>query len=247
MVIYEGTGKRNEVAISFDDGPNPEITPKILKVLKDKNVRATFFLIGKRAEEYPELVKQIVRESHDIGSHTYTHATKDTLNKDGHEGKEAILREIQQGTAALKRIAGLADNEIRFLRPPGLYWPAEFQEIAEPFYGHRVIMSGTCGADYAWDEANHQWDENNIEAIDARVNVILGTLQRELKPGSIIALHDSAEYGIEGHENYPNWKNRAIPTLKTLPKIIDITESRGFSIVKLSQMDLIEENLRTSD
>ncbi len=62
-----------QVVISFDDGPDPQWTPKILDVLKQYNVKATFFTIGLEAEKYPGLLKRIYREGHEIGNHTFTH------------------------------------------------------------------------------------------------------------------------------------------------------------------------------
>jgi len=64
---------KNQLALTFDDGPDPEWTPKILDVLKEKNVPATFFLIGIQAEKFGGLTKRIYRENHEIGNHTFTH------------------------------------------------------------------------------------------------------------------------------------------------------------------------------
>lgn len=66
-------GKRKSVALTFDDGPDPEYTPQILDILKEKNVKATFFVIGKKAERYPDLVKRIDEEGHIVANHSYSH------------------------------------------------------------------------------------------------------------------------------------------------------------------------------
>lgn len=66
-------GKKKSVALTFDDGPDPEYTPQILDILKEKNVKATFFVIGKKAERYPELVKRIDEEGHIVANHSYSH------------------------------------------------------------------------------------------------------------------------------------------------------------------------------
>ncbi len=63
----------NEVWLTFDDGPDPLATPWILKILKEKEIKATFFLIGKKMQEFPDLVQQIINEGHCIGNHSYSH------------------------------------------------------------------------------------------------------------------------------------------------------------------------------
>jgi peptidoglycan/xylan/chitin deacetylase (PgdA/CDA1 family) len=66
-------GQRKSIALTFDDGPDPDTTPIILEILKQKNVKATFFVIGKKAEKYPELLRQIDEEGHIVANHSYSH------------------------------------------------------------------------------------------------------------------------------------------------------------------------------
>ena len=66
-------GKKKSIALTFDDGPHPENTPRILDILKDKGVKATFFVIGKNAEKYPDLLRRIDAEGHIVGNHSYSH------------------------------------------------------------------------------------------------------------------------------------------------------------------------------
>jgi peptidoglycan-N-acetylglucosamine deacetylase len=72
-LYHQGAGSEHQVAITFDDGPDPKWTPKILDILKANNVKAAFFLVGVNAEHYPALVRRIVAEGHEIGNHTYYH------------------------------------------------------------------------------------------------------------------------------------------------------------------------------
>ena len=72
-LYHQGAGDAHEVALTFDDGPDPEWTPKILDILKTAKVKAAFFLVGVNAERYPHLVRRIVDEGHEIGNHTYYH------------------------------------------------------------------------------------------------------------------------------------------------------------------------------
>src|SRR5437868_11667875 len=151
MVIYEGRNEVNNVAITFDDGPNPEYTPKILRALKDKGVKATFFLIGKNAEKYPSVVKQIIEEGHDVGNHTYSHEKLDEFLEENSNNPKLIQEEINKGAEVIKNIAGIPDEELKFFRPPSLGWNENVENIVKPFYGNNIIMSEVGFDDWNWD------------------------------------------------------------------------------------------------
>lgn len=72
-LYHQGAIGEHQVALTFDDGPHPKWTPRVLDILKQKNVPAAFFMVGKNAEDYPDLVRRVVREGHEIGNHTYYH------------------------------------------------------------------------------------------------------------------------------------------------------------------------------
>lgn len=79
---HQGTTDRDEVAVTFDDGPDPRWTPKILDILKERGVKATFFVVGMKAESNPGILRRIVDEGHEIGVHTYTHPNIATISED---------------------------------------------------------------------------------------------------------------------------------------------------------------------
>src|SRR5690606_15991020 len=89
----------NHISITFDDGPNPDFTPKVLSLLKKNNAKATFFLIGKNAEKYPEIVRQIIEEGHTIGNHSYSHS-----KNFGFFSSEKVASELKQNNSILKEI-----------------------------------------------------------------------------------------------------------------------------------------------
>ena len=72
-LVWRKETKNKEIWLTFDDGPDPEITPWILTVLKKEKVKATFFLVGQQIEEFPELVGAILKEDHIIANHSYSH------------------------------------------------------------------------------------------------------------------------------------------------------------------------------
>ena len=107
--IWRGPTGRRAAALTFDDGPDPECTPRVLDILEREGVRGAFFLIGRRAEKAPEVARRIADAGHDLGNHTWSHTS---LWRCGPADTE---REIGDGHAAIAQAAGAAP---RFFRPP---------------------------------------------------------------------------------------------------------------------------------
>ncbi|MCL6457515.1 MAG: polysaccharide deacetylase family protein, partial [Gorillibacterium sp.] len=89
-----GNPNKHEVALTFDDAPDPNFTPQILDVLKEQGVSATFFIMGERAAKYPELVRRIVREGHAIGNHTYSHPDLTRITDDSFHKQVLSTQEV---------------------------------------------------------------------------------------------------------------------------------------------------------
>ena len=109
------------VALIFDDGPHPLVTPALLRILAEQDVKASFFLVGTQAEQYPELVRRIAQEGHDIGNHTYEH-----LNLDGLLAPE-VQRQMLGGKALLEAILG---RPVTYFRAPGENFGPRAQLVA---------------------------------------------------------------------------------------------------------------------
>lgn len=111
IMLGHGSRKHNSVALTFDDGPDLESTPRILDVLKRNNVKATFFVIGKNVLKYPNIIKRIYEEGHQIGLHSFTH---DYILK---MGLVKLRKEILQTENVIKSVIG--DNvNLNLIRPP---------------------------------------------------------------------------------------------------------------------------------
>ena len=152
------------IALTYDDGPNPPYTDQLLDVLAKHNVKATFFLIGKRIERHPETVNRIIAKGHQIGNHTYSHPLLGFLPP------TYVQREIER-TNRLLRQHGIA-GEIVF-RAPVLtrFLPVAWVQAKED----RTHIS--CNV-WSWD-----WTTQNPDRITE-------TVLKKTKPGSIIVLHD---------------------------------------------------------
>jgi len=103
-------GKKKSIALTFDDGPHPENTPRILDILKDKGVKATFFVIGKNAEKYPDLLRRIDAEGHIVGNHSYSHNQLIAFFS-----KERLTNDLAKCSAAIDQILG---RKPKLFRPP---------------------------------------------------------------------------------------------------------------------------------
>ncbi|MDQ6768894.1 MAG: polysaccharide deacetylase family protein [Gemmatimonadota bacterium] len=163
---------RKVVALTFDDGPNPYATPLILDTLRQKGVRATFFILGSHAERWPELVRRISHEGHQIGNHGYFH------RKLHFKSPFYVSRDIRLGLRAIKR-AGVPAP--RYFRAPHGFRSPWTSSIASS-YGERTV---------GWSLGVYDSDRPGVEEIVKR------TLEG-VTPGSIVLLHDGDGYNPDG-------------------------------------------------
>jgi peptidoglycan/xylan/chitin deacetylase (PgdA/CDA1 family) len=107
--VWRGPRERRAAALTFDDGPDPEWTPRVLDVLEREGVRGTFFLIGRRAQAASSVARRIAQAGHDLGNHTWSHPSFWRC------GPARTRDEIASGQAAIEDVSGAAP---RFFRPP---------------------------------------------------------------------------------------------------------------------------------
>ena len=158
------------VAFTFDDGPDETYTPQLLDLLARKQLKATFFLIGRHVEKFPEIVKRIHAEGHEIGNHSFSHPFLPLYSK------SYIKRELESTSDLIEEIGGAKPA---FFRPPmGLFTPSMLNAISESG------MTAVVGAVYPRDPYN-PGTKKIVERVLSRI-----------KPGSIIILHDSGTWGM---------------------------------------------------
>ena len=157
-----------KIALTFDDGPSAAWTPALLDGLKERGVKATFFLIGENADKNPEIVKRMAEEGHLIGNHTYHHVELTKVSE-----KEARL-ELADTSAAIVRITG---KEPEYMRPPFGAWQRKLeQEI-------RMLP-------VLWTIDPLDWTTENQDEI---VNKVV----TEAEENDIILLHDCYKSSVE--------------------------------------------------
>jgi peptidoglycan/xylan/chitin deacetylase (PgdA/CDA1 family) len=170
-VIACGPTGDNRVALTFDDGPDPETTPKVLEALRRHGYRATFFVIARKAEQQPELIKAILNEGHELGLHGYEH---DRLT--AWRVPSRIADDIRRAQEALRVIT---QQQVFWYRPP---------------IGH--VSPRTAAAVRRTDVELVAWSVRCLDGLrGSNPARVLACLRRKLHDGAIVMLHDASERG----------------------------------------------------
>jgi peptidoglycan/xylan/chitin deacetylase (PgdA/CDA1 family) len=156
---------RNLISLTFDDGPDPEITPRVLDLLDRYRAKASFFCVGEKAAAYPQLAREIVRRGHSVENHSLRHSAAFALY-----GIFRLQRDVETAQQVLGGITGRAP---RFFRAPaGLRSP-----LLDP-------VLARCGLRYV------SWTRRGLDGVDGDPARVLRRLTRALTPGDILLLHD---------------------------------------------------------
>lgn len=153
------------VALTFDDGPDLQRTPAVLDLLARQGVRATFFVVGARAEAHPELVRRMVAEGHVVGNHSYTHSWRFPLRSLGR-----TMEELRRTGEVLHRITG---RQPRLFRPPF--------GVTNPTIARAVRRLGL-------DPVG--WSIRSLDTMGQSPERVAARILRRLHPGAVILLHD---------------------------------------------------------
>ncbi len=195
-------------ALTFDDGPDPEWTPRVLEILEAHGARGTFFLVGKAAARHPELVDRMVRAGHAIGNHTWDHVSLPLLKR---RGRRAQIRWCGEVLAPHLSAVKTASGGERLFRPP---------------YGHQSLASqlDALALGYrivTWSIVAEDWRDDSAEALVERV-------RKRLRPGSIVLFHDTLATTDD-----PRHRDRT-PTLEAVETLLRNTE--GYRYVTVPEL-----------
>ncbi len=163
--LPEAASGRGEVVLTFDDGPDPHVTPAILDVLESHGARASFFCIGARAAEYPDLVCEIVRRGHSVENHSHTHPHGFACYPPGE-----LAKELRRAQATIADIAG---------RPPGFFRPP--MGLRSPLLDPILNQIGL---------RHVSWTRRGNDAVHRDPVAVLRRLAGRLGAGDVLLLHD---------------------------------------------------------
>ncbi|MES2997041.1 MAG: polysaccharide deacetylase family protein [Verrucomicrobiota bacterium] len=155
----------NYVAMTFDDGPHPQNTTRLLDILRARNIKATFYVIGRSVDLYPQVVRRTVAEGHEIGNHTHTHRLLSKLSD------AEVRNELSRCRDAVQRAAGVG---MRTMRPPYGGFLQRQREMAHAEFGYPTIL---------WSVDPLDWKRPGPSVVTSRI-------LSATNPGAIILAHD---------------------------------------------------------
>jgi peptidoglycan/xylan/chitin deacetylase (PgdA/CDA1 family) len=195
--VCRGNGTCRCVALTFDDGPDARSTPALLELLRERSVEAAFFCVGHRVEAQPELAAQIVGRGHLIENHSYLHSNATNFFSVGR-----LRTELERAQTVIQQATGTAP--LLFRPPMGLSNPRVFRVA-------RSLGLTVVG-----------WSARGLDTKITEPERIVARIERRLKPGAIILLHDG---------NIP--AERLVMTVKLL---LDRLRALGYDVVRLDRM-----------
>lgn len=187
------TGDPSTMALTFDDGPNPAVTPGLLQLLGRHDAHATFFLIGRHTRAFPQLAREISERGHAVGNHTETHPALTFLSR------RRIADELDRCEEALHSATG---KPVRWMRPPYGFRGPQLDGVVRGRGGAGVVM---------WSAMAYDWKPQPAERVIKRL--------RGARGGDIVLLHDADHRQLEGDRTHtvaaleywlPRWKDMGI-------------------------------------
>jgi len=163
-IVWRGDPEKAKIALTFDDGPHAVTTPLLIETLKGSDTAATFFLVGKHIESHPEIARALLEAGHEIGNHTYSHASLSFLTS------RQVRDEISRAEKAIEDLTGTSSH---VLRPPNGFFSRRVLDIAEKM-GYRVVIGDVYPRDPHRPGAGK----------------IIARVIKRTQNGSIIILHD---------------------------------------------------------
>jgi len=191
------------VALTFDDGPSPVWTPRILDELKKANIKATFFMLGEHVARYPEIARRVAEEGHEIGNHTYDHHVllyykTDELEKELKDAERIILKVTGQHT--------------KYFRPPKAWLTTQEKKEIEGL-GYKIVL----------------WSLNSKDWVTFDDKYIVKYILKNIRPGDIILFHDSGGvFSTEGGD-----RDETVRTIPLLVDALTKKEYRFATLTEL--------------
>ena len=184
--LWCGNSNSKTIALTFDDGPHPQYTPQVLSVLKRYNITASFFWLGNCVNRFPDIAKTVSEQGHWIGLHGYEHDSFPLLSP------IQLKQSLEKTQIAIYNACNLSPEKVRDVRPPNGFFTPQTLHLFQQ-WNYRPVM---------WSVVPEDW-------VHPGVNVVVNRVMKQVKPGSLIVLHD----GYFGGKDVAETINILIPRL----------------------------------
>lgn len=164
------------VALTFDDGPHPSLTPKLLDILSRTGAKATFFVLGQNVNRYPDIVRRADADGHEIASHSYSHVNMNIC------GQAKVFSELDSTAAAIQKAIGKTPT---LLRPPYGNMKTDMRSRVNAKYGYHIVI----------------WDVDPLDWRKPGARVVAQRLVKGARPGSILLAHDIHAATVDAMES----------------------------------------------
>ena len=165
QILWQDANAKDKIFLTFDDGPDPIFTPQILAILEKEQTRASFFVVGQRAQQYPEVIQQMNQSGHAIGIHSFEH------KRLFYQSKAFIRQQLKKSKFIVEQII---DKPVRYFRPPyGIFSPRLIQVCQE--FDLKLVL---------WSVMSYDFDEHVSDKF------ILKLIETKTSGGDIIVFHD---------------------------------------------------------
>ena len=171
LIMWRGSKNARQIALTFDDGPNPETTPKLLEALKKIDARATFFVVGENVKKYPDIVQKVKDAGHEIGNHSYSHRRMTELSR------KSLVNEIDDTAQCLSEFG----SRCNLYRPP-------YGVIR---YGYLPTIWRLKQSIVMWSIDTRDFESTSAEEVTKRITKV------GLRGGDILLMHDDAKVSYE--------------------------------------------------
>ena len=217
LPLGEGRDAPREIALTFDDGPNPAITPRLLDLLDRHDARATFFVIGQFAAKCPELVREVAARGHLLANHTHTHPnliwmSRGRIAQELRQCEEAVGEALGAAVSTASKVAHCGNAlTMQWMRPPYGFRGPQLTGVARGL-GFRGVAT--------WSRLCHDWNPQPDTQVIARL--------ARVRTGDIVLMHDGdcrALGGDRGHvvaalEHWlPRWRDAGLAFVTIAPEI----------------------------
>lgn len=190
-VVWQLPNDRNEIFLTFDDGPHPEFTSQILDILRKHSVNATFFVVGENIASNEDLLQRMVAEGHVVGNHTYNHLGLRHLSLD------ELKLQVTKTSELVEQVCGVS---MKLFRPPmGLIFPKQTKLLKD--LGYQVVIGNVYPRD----------------ANGATESEIGERLEKDVRPGGIVILHDGVTTG---------WSKDRSATVAAIESFLKLSSSK---------------------